>query len=120
MDSNTANYVANEARKLELRVGIAQLQGALNNASSIVQAVSSTATDAARALQGKQAELGALEAGSGPGVTDDFGHKADILAAFIAAVQTAGLITDPAMISNLQAVAAGTYTPPAPPDAPSA
>lgn len=115
MDATTAIYVANEARKLGLKISIAQLQGSLSNAAAVSQALSSTAQDANRALQGKQAELAALESGAGPGVTDDFGYKADILAAFLLAAQSAGLITGADLIANLQALAAGTYTPPAPP-----
>lgn len=93
MDQATATILANEARKTQLRTAIAELTGRLNSTASAIGILSSQSTDAQRALQTKAAELAALEAGAGPGITDDFGFRADILAAFITQAQEDGAIT---------------------------
>ena len=101
MDQTTATALANEARKTALKVAIADLQGRVNSGASTIGIISSQLNDAQRALQQKQTEQVALEAGAGPGITDDFGLKADHLAAFIEAAAAAGLITDVAAARTL-------------------
>lgn len=93
LDTTTANILANEARRRELQQKVARLQGTLEHGASLATMISTTNGDTQRMLQQAQAELAALEAGAGPGITDDFGHTQDILAAFITAAEQAGTIT---------------------------
>jgi hypothetical protein len=74
----TDQIIANEARRQELRIGIAGLEGQVNATASAVQRLNSVNSDAVIALQEKREELAALEAGAGPGVTSDFGRKSAI------------------------------------------
>jgi hypothetical protein len=67
--------LANEARRQEKRLKIAALQGAMNATASAVQKLNSVNSDAQIMLGEAQAELAALEAGAGPGITADFGPK---------------------------------------------
>jgi hypothetical protein len=66
---------ANEARRQEKRLKIAALQGAMNATASAVQKLNSVNSDAQIMLAQAQAELSALEAGAGPGITADYGPK---------------------------------------------
>lgn len=100
MDALQAAFT-NEARKQFLRVSIAEQRAIEETAASIIGQISSTATDAFRARQAKERELAGLEAGAGPGVFDDYGLKSDHLAAFIAALEGAGLLTDPVAARTL-------------------
>ncbi|RYE76623.1 MAG: hypothetical protein EOO80_12620 [Oxalobacteraceae bacterium] len=70
--------LANEARRGELRQKIARLQGAMGATASAVQRLSSVNSDNAMILADSQAELAALEAGSGPGITEDYGPKSTV------------------------------------------
>lgn len=70
--------LANEARRQELRQKIAGLQGSMNATASFVQRLNSVNSDAQISLASAQDELIALEAGAGPGITDDFGPKSII------------------------------------------
>ncbi len=94
MDQTTVTALANEARKTALKVAIADLQARASRGASTIGIISSQVNDAQRALQQKQNELAALEAGAGPGITDTFGERSTILADFISKAQAAGLITD--------------------------
>lgn len=67
--------LANEARRGELRQKIARLQGSMAATASAVQKLSSVNSDNAIVLADAQGELSALEAGAGPGITDNFGPK---------------------------------------------
>ena len=101
MDSATANALANEARRQELRGRVARLQGEATSQASLATIISTTSSDTQRLLATATAELSALEAGAGPGVSDDFGAKADHLAAFITAAVAAGLVADEAAAREL-------------------
>jgi hypothetical protein len=70
--------LANEARRTELRLRIANLMGGMDATSAAVQRLSSLNSDATRSLSDAQSMLTALEAGAGPGVTADFGEKSKI------------------------------------------
>jgi hypothetical protein len=65
----------NEARRRELQVKIATLQGELNATASIQKQISSVNVDAGMMLSDLQAQLSALNAGAGMGMTADFGEK---------------------------------------------
>jgi len=112
MDLTIQTALANEARRTELKQKVAKMQGLVEAQANLATLLSSNCGDSQRRLQSAQNELTALEGGAGPGITDDFGYKADILAAFIAAAQAAGLVTDSTLIANLQSLAAGTYAAP--------
>lgn len=71
-------YIANQARREELRISIARLVGSIDATASASQRLNSLNSDAQMILAGKQTELAALEAGAGPGVTADFGPKSGI------------------------------------------
>lgn len=96
MDANTQIALANEARRIELKQKVAKLQGLAEAQSQFATLASTSCGDSGRRLQAALNELTALEAGAGPGLTDDFGLKADHLAAFLAQLEGAGLLTDPA------------------------
>lgn len=70
--------LANEARRQEVRQKIATLTGAANATASVVQRLNSINSDTLVELEAKRAELAALEAGAGPGVTADYGPKSTI------------------------------------------
>jgi hypothetical protein len=70
--------LANEARRQEKRLKIASLQGAMNATASAIQKLNSVNNDAQIMLSEAQAELAALEAGAGPGITADYGPKSII------------------------------------------
>jgi hypothetical protein len=76
IDIQTA--LANEARRQELRSSIAELKGRMDATASAVQRLNSVNSDSQIALTEKQAELAALEAGAGPGITADYGPKSTI------------------------------------------
>jgi hypothetical protein len=67
--------LANEARRQELRTKVAGLQGSMDATASAVQKLNSVNSDNAIVLVAVKAELAALEAGAGPGVTENFGPK---------------------------------------------
>jgi hypothetical protein len=106
MDQQTATALANEARRQAAKQSIADLQGRIENASSLLAIISSTVTDAQRQLATKQTELFSLEAGAGPGVSDDWGNREAFVSAYIAKCQAAGLITAD-MLSAFQALVNG-------------
>jgi ATP-dependent protease HslVU (ClpYQ) peptidase subunit len=93
MDQATATSLANEARQKAVKQAIAGLQGRIANASSLMAPLSDTLMDAQRQLSGKQIELSSLEAGAGPGVTDDWGDRETFVRAYLAKCQAAGLVT---------------------------
>jgi hypothetical protein len=103
LDDTTSTALANEARRQTAKLAIADLQGRVSNASSLMTIISSTLTDANASLTTKQAELTSIEAGAGSGVTDDWGDRATFITAFIAKAKTAGLITD-ATLASFQAL----------------
>lgn len=70
--------LANEARRNELRQRTASLRGEIKATASAVSRLSSINNDASEQLRIAQAELTALEAGAGPGITDDFGSKSSV------------------------------------------
>lgn len=73
--NDVLTILANEARRNELRLSIAGLVGQMNATASAVQRLNSVNSDSQIQLAERQAELAALEAGAGPGVTADFGRK---------------------------------------------
>lgn len=73
MDAITANTLANEARRQEVRAKTARLEGEVSALAIQAQALSSANGDALRRLERARAELVALEAGAGPGLSADFG-----------------------------------------------
>lgn len=68
-------WMANEARRQELRQKIAGLKGTIDATASAVQKLNSVNSDNQILLTESQSELAALEAGAGPGITADFGPK---------------------------------------------
>jgi hypothetical protein len=78
MDQNTMNIIANEARRQELRAKVAALKAEAGAFAVVAQILSSTNGDAIRRLNQTQNELAALEAGAGPGVTDNFGMRTSV------------------------------------------
>jgi hypothetical protein len=94
MDVAITTALANEARRNELRCRVNQIQGEVTTGANLATIISSTVGDAQRRLDAAKASLAALESGAGPGLTDDFGYKADHLSAFIDSAVAAGLITD--------------------------
>lgn len=70
--------LANEARRGELRQRIASLKGGADATASLVSLLTTMNGDSALQLASAQAELSALEAGAGPGITDDFGPKSSV------------------------------------------
>lgn len=94
MDATIQTALANEARRNELRCKVAALQEAVSTSANLATIISSAVGDAQRRLDAAKASLAALESGAGPGITDDFGYRADHLAAFIDALAGAGLLTD--------------------------
>lgn len=66
--------VANEARIREAKIRISGIQGRINALGSLAQDLTSMGDDAERLLQRAKQDLAAIEAGSGAGVTDDFGE----------------------------------------------
>jgi len=101
MDATIQTALANEARRNELRCRVAQIQGEVTTGANLATIVSSSVGDAQRRLDAAKASLAALESGAGPGLTDDFGYRADHLAAFIEAAAGAGLIADAAAARTL-------------------
>lgn len=97
MDIAIQNALANESRRQELRGKVQALQGQANMLSAFASDLSATSADISRRLQTAQAELSALEAGAGPGITDTWGDRATFLEAFIAKAHQAGLIPDEAV-----------------------
>lgn len=93
LDTNTMAILANEARRRELQQKVARLQGTLEHGATLATMISASNGDTQRMLTQAQGELAALESGAGPGITDDFGYKADILAAFITQAEQAGTVT---------------------------
>jgi len=78
MDAITATTLANEARRQEVRAKAARLEGEVSALALQAQALSSANGDAIRRLERARAELSALEAGAGPGLTADFGEYSAI------------------------------------------
>jgi hypothetical protein len=76
MDIQTV--MANEARRRELQIKIAGLKGELNATSSLQKNISAVNADASIMLSDLQAQLDALNAGAGAGVTADFGEKTEL------------------------------------------
>jgi hypothetical protein len=76
--ATTQDILANEARKQELRISIAQDVGRMDATSSVMARLVSVNSDAQITLDEKRAELAALEAGGGQGVTDSYGPKSAI------------------------------------------
>lgn len=77
-DATTKTALANEARRQELGKKVARLRGEADATASIASIASRTNTDALRRLQSAQDELAALEAGAGPGLTDEFGERSSV------------------------------------------
>lgn len=78
LDTTTANALANEARKQEARASVAGLRAEVNAYAVLGQILSSTNGDAQRRLTNALSELAALEAGAGPGLTDEFGGRSSV------------------------------------------
>ncbi len=104
MEAAIQTALANEARRNELRCKVNQIQGEVTTGANLATIISSTVGDAQRRLDAAKASLAALESGAGPGLTDDFGYKADHLAAFIDAATASGLITDAAAARKLAGI----------------
>jgi hypothetical protein len=71
-------WMANEARRQELRQKVAGLKGTIDATASAIQKLNSVNSDNQILLTEAQSELASLEAGAGPGITDDFGPKSVI------------------------------------------
>lgn len=78
MSIDVQTALANEARRSELRQKRASLKGAADAVSSVQQRLAAVNNDTVISLQNVEAELAALEAGAGPGVTADYGPKSTI------------------------------------------
>lgn len=70
--------LANEARRLELKTKAATLKGSIDATGVAVARLSTLNADAMRQHESVLAELTVLEAGSGPGITADFGQKSTV------------------------------------------
>jgi hypothetical protein len=77
-DANTKTALANEARRQELGKKVARLRGEVDAIASFASLAARTNTDAVRRLQSATDELSALEAGAGPGLTDEFGDRSSV------------------------------------------
>lgn len=73
--SDIQTVFANEARRTGLKTKLAGLQGAMDATASVVSRLSMLNNDTAIQFSAAQAELTALEADAGPGITADFGPK---------------------------------------------
>lgn len=76
--ATTDDYIANEARRQELRIAIAKLTGAMDVTASVQQRLATLNNDKAIERDEKLSELASLEAGAGPGIMADFGRKSAI------------------------------------------
>jgi len=76
VDVQTA--LANEARRGELKQKVAKLTGQAEATASLGQRITTINNDTLIQLDNARAELAALEAGAGPGVTADYGQKSII------------------------------------------
>ncbi len=70
--------LTNEARKAEKRNQVQKLLGKVSVLSSQAALASTQINDANLELAAARDELAALEAGAGPGITDDFGYKSSV------------------------------------------
>lgn len=70
--------LANEARKQEVRLRISNLKGTLDTTASLINRLSSINGDNSIMLTQLQTQLLALEEGSGPGLTEEFGSKSTV------------------------------------------
>lgn len=77
-DATIQTALANEARRQELRQKVATLRGASSASAAVTRALVALNADTSQQLSAAQAELLALEAGAGPGVTAEFGPKSPI------------------------------------------
>jgi len=73
MDTTITTALANEARRQELRTKVATLAGQQTSNAALAQSLATQNSDLGQRLADARAQLAALEAGAGPGVTDDFG-----------------------------------------------
>jgi hypothetical protein len=78
MATDIQTALANEARRQELRAKIANLTGAIGATASVINKLSSVNSDTTVMLTEAKSQLTTLEAGAGPGITDDFGEKSTI------------------------------------------
>jgi hypothetical protein len=78
MSLDIQTIMANEARRRELQIKIAATKGELNATSSLQKNISAVNADASIMLSDLQAQLDALNAGAGAGVTADFGEKTEL------------------------------------------
>ncbi len=70
--------MANEARRRELEIKLAMLQGGIAATAQCQDRLTTLNSDSARQAQSVQGQLDALKLGAGPGITDDFGWKSNI------------------------------------------
>lgn len=70
--------LANEARRTELKTKLANLQGTQDATASIIARLSTLNSDSQQQYNSANAELVALNAGAGPGITADFGPKSNV------------------------------------------
>lgn len=70
--------LANEARRGELKQKRSKLMGAIEATASVMVRLSSVNNDALVQMENATAELAALEAGAGPGITADYGARSTI------------------------------------------
>jgi hypothetical protein len=74
LDPIISTALANEARRQELRAKVAAFQGQVQATAMLSQSLANSNSDYTRQLVDARAQLAALEAGAGPGLTDDFGE----------------------------------------------
>lgn len=105
--------LANETRRQNTALQAEGLKGQLQALSTAAQVIGSLSQDAGMLLATANQQLAALSIGAGPGITSDFGPKADHLAAFLKDAVGKGILTDTSLIESLESLAQGRYTAPA-------
>ena len=78
LDTTTQTALANEARRQAAQTKVATLQGAIASQASTGEVLSRQNGDTLRQLQSAQAELTAILAGAGAGLTSDFGAYSSV------------------------------------------
>lgn len=70
--------LANEARKSAERQKIANFKGVMDTVSSLAEQLATLNNDTLLQMEESRKTLAALEAGAGPGITDDYGPKSAV------------------------------------------
>ena len=78
LDTTIQTALANEARRQAAQTKVASLQASVATQGSLAQILSSQNGDTIRQLQAAQAELAAILAGAGAGLTSDFGAYSSV------------------------------------------